>query len=199
MCATAIVLVVDLCNFMIIDQYPAVLFIGYGDMHQGNKGDIISFEENERKYGRIVAFEADLHPDAIYEWVLWMHSISYTQKTVDGYYKSAANVFKLLTGWLSIDEVVEDKRRKMEQQQKIEELELKVESLEDELSLQDVELDKYKALEMFDSLKNHGDPFPLMAASTAVHEESPASDDDNTIQYEKNIVSSSYDLCCRCM
>jgi hypothetical protein len=93
-----------------------------------------------------VRFSAALYPEAIYDWVQMLAAMSTWQRRWDD--------FKgLFTG----------KTRMLKQ---VEKLKDQVHKLEKKATLFGNELEKYKADELFDSLKDLGDPYPLLANIT---------------------------------
>lgn len=129
----------DICKKLGVDRYPSVYFIGYGNMNQAPKGNIFGRTTDER----VVKFNADLYPEAIYDWVTMLSKISTLQRM-----------------WVDFKGIFTGKSRAAMESQN---LRTKVEALEKKNRLFSGELERYKADELFDSLKDNGDPFPLLS------------------------------------
>ena len=127
------------CEKLNIEVYPSIAFIGYGNM---NQSPLKGFIFGKNKAPRIVRYTADLYPEAIYDWVNFLTFVSKVQR-------SWTNFMGVFTG-------------KSTSKQQIENYKKKLEEAEDKKDLYAKELVKYMAYEVFDSLENHGDPFPLM-------------------------------------
>jgi thiol-disulfide isomerase/thioredoxin len=127
----------DLCKTLGIDRYPSILFIGYGNFNQAAKSPFA-----KSKLPQTVRYNADLYPEALYDWVLMLAFFSKMHRRWD-------NFKSLLTGKRS-----EDSRMKILQKRLVE-AERKVEVF-------GKELEKIKANELFDSLEDKGDVFPIL-------------------------------------
>ena len=131
----------EFCLKVGVDRYPSVFFMGYGDLNQAPAGN--PFAPNP--HPRIARYNADLYPEAIYDWVRMLAQISTMQRNWDD--------FKSIFG-----------RGKSRSEKKVEKLKRKVESLESKVVLFSSALEVYKADEIFEQLTDNGDPFPLLAA-----------------------------------
>ena len=162
---------VDVCTSLKIEQYPTLMFIGYPDMNQGVNGNLYGLESNERN-GRIVLYEADLYPDVLYDWMVWMNNLSmmyYSVSRIVDYFSISAflpsfgsstnhnSVSVAETNALS-NSALEINKYKETISQNNDVIKL----LEDQIVEYEDELNQYKNLEMFSSLQNHGNPFELM-------------------------------------
>lgn len=131
----------EVCQSLLIDRYPSIAFLGYGKKNQAPKGGLF-FSPNP--HPRFVRFNADMYPEAIYDWVVMLSFTSSMQRKWDN--------FKGLFSGTSTTQV-----QLQSMQKRISELDRKV-------KLFGTELEKYKAIEIFDSLDNHGDPFPILSS-----------------------------------
>ena len=59
---------VQACSTLGVDRYPSVFFFGYGNFNQGPDGKIFGAS----KYKRIAKYPADLHVEAIYDWIRFL-------------------------------------------------------------------------------------------------------------------------------
>jgi len=130
---------VDICLKIGVDRYPSVFFLGYGDMHQANQGN--PFAKNDRP--RLAQYNADLYPEAIYDWINMLAKVSSMQRS-----------------WVDFKSVFGGKSRSVI---KVEKLQSKISVLENKIVDTSIQLDKFKADELFTQLEDNGDPFPLMA------------------------------------
>lgn len=129
----------EICTKLGVDRYPALFYIGYGNFNQApQKGSIFGKSKNSR----VVRYNADLYPEAIYDWIQMLVGISSWQRR-----------------WDDIKGIFTGKTRTAMQVQK---LQTTVQKLEKKVTLFSDELEKYKADELFDSLKFYGDPYPLL-------------------------------------
>ena len=131
----------QMCGELDVDRYPSVYFIGYGDYNQGNKGKIFA----RSSYKQIVKWTADLRPEAIYDWMRMLSFFSWTQRSWD-------NLKDLFSG-----------AGKSRADKKYKKLYSRMKAMEYNMTLYASELEKYKAIEIFDSLEDYGDPFPLLS------------------------------------
>jgi len=131
----------EVCQSLGVDRYPSVYFLGYGNFNQAPAGKN-PFASNPRP--RLVRFNADLYPEAIYDWVRML-------TTTSSWQRKWAEISSLFFGG------------KSPATSRIEALTTKVASLERKSSLFANELERYKADELFDSLEDNGDAFALMA------------------------------------
>lgn len=129
----------DICGKLKIDRYPSIAYLGYGNFNQGPMGRIIG----KNFMPSLVKFTADLYPEAIYDWLRMLHFMSSTHRYWDDFWG-------FFTG-------------KSRLSKKNELLKIKIGQLENKTALYGEELEKYKSIELFDKLKNHGDPYPLLA------------------------------------
>ena len=130
----------DICVELGVDRYPSLFYIGYGKLNQAPaKGWV--FGKNE--YPRIARFNADLYPEAIYDWLQMLSKISGMQRWFDD-----------LKGFFTGKSRIAMKYQKLQD---------KYHKQERTIELYSEALEKYKADELFDSLTDHGDPFKLLA------------------------------------
>lgn len=129
---------VEICKELGVDRYPSVYFIGYGNFHQAANGALFGSEPNPR----VVKYVADLYPEALYDWVNMLASLSSWHRRWDD--------FKgFFTG----------RTRSAVQ---LNSMKARVSEAERKALLFGKELEKYKANEIFGELEDHGDPFPLL-------------------------------------
>ena len=69
----------EMCSRLNVDRYPSVYFMGYGDLHQSSPGN--PFTKNPLP--RLARYNADLYPEAIYDWVRMLSQISSSQRFWD--------------------------------------------------------------------------------------------------------------------
>lgn len=130
---------VDICGELGVDRYPSIYYIGYGNFNQApNKGFIFS----ENPTPRIVRYNADLYPEALYDWIRMLSFISWIQRSWDDF----TNIF---TG-------------KSRSFNRIKKLQKEINILTNKVDVFSNELEKYKADELFDRLSDYGDPFPIL-------------------------------------
>lgn len=96
-------------------------------------------------YDSVVKYPSNyIIPDAVYRWILLLHKYSWIKRFWDdikdrfSFRRTNRNMSKLLA------------------------LQDRVQELDYKMQLFGRELEKYKSLELFESLKDHGDPFPLL-------------------------------------
>eukprot|EP01031_Cornospumella_fuschlensis_P029523 gene29523-35631_t len=129
----------ELCVSLQVDRYPSLYFIGYGNFHQNPAG---KRGLNQPKYPNLVKYVGDLYPEALYDWVVMLSLLSNVHRKWDDF----AGIF---TG----------RSRHMKKLENMQKLLVKAEK---KANLFGKELEKYKANEIFDSLVDHGDVFPLL-------------------------------------
>jgi thiol-disulfide isomerase/thioredoxin len=129
------------CQTIGVTHYPSVYFIGYGNFHQSPMGKLFG----KSKFERIVHYRADLHPEAIYDWINMLKMISFIQRKWDDF----LSIFN------------PSKSRTL---RKIKTLENSISVLTATSEKYKSELESYKADELFDSLEDKGDPFPLLSS-----------------------------------
>ena len=128
---------VDLCKKLVVDRYPTLLFLGYGNFNQGPNGALIGKSPNPR----LVRFVSDIYPEAVYDWITMLSFLSGAQRRWD-------DIVGFFTG-------------KSRTAERLKSLKAKKDAAERKAMLFGQELEKYKANELFDSLDDNGDPFPL--------------------------------------
>ena len=133
----------DICQEFGVDRYPSIFFIGYSKFYQAPTSNPLG----KSKYPRVVKYTADLYPEAIYDWLLFLHSVGSISRKWN-------NIWGRLFG-------------KSSDSKRIRELRSMNDALVKKVELFSAELQKYKAIELFDSLDDYGDPFPIL------HEETP--------------------------
>ena len=130
----------DICVQLGVDRYPSLFYIGYGNLNQAPaKGWVLGKNE----LPRVARFNADLYPEAIYDWVQMLSKISGMQRWFDD-----------LKGFFTGKSRVAIKYQKLQEKYRKQERAIEIYS---------EALEKYKADELFDSLTDHGDPFKLLA------------------------------------
>lgn len=129
---------IKLCKKLEINSYPTVAFLGYGNFHQAPRGKLLG----KPLYPQLVYYVADLYPEAIYDWILFLSSISSARRRWDDF-------VGIFTGQHRVN-------------RKLQSLQKRVSEAERKAALFGNELEKYKANELFDSLEDHGDVFPLL-------------------------------------
>lgn len=130
---------VDLCKSLNVDRYPTVMFFGYGNFNQGPKDNPVF---GKPQYPQMVRYNADLYPEAIYDWVQFLAGVSGMKRKVDdfvGFFTGKSLAAKKLASLAKRTQEAERKAYLFGQ-----------------------ELERYKAMELFDSLEDFGDPFPLL-------------------------------------
>lgn len=71
----------ELCLKLGVDRYPSIYFMGYGPLHQAPAGNPFAVNPHPR----IARYNADLYPEAIYDWVRMLAQISSTQRSWDDF------------------------------------------------------------------------------------------------------------------
>lgn len=128
------------CEDMRISRYPSVYFVGYGDLNHAR-----AFWGPRHRLGpRVATFSSALYAEAVYDWVRLLSFVSGLQRR----WAAVKNVF---TGGSS-------------QPRRIDALRSQVQAADKKVRLYEREIEKHRAGELFDSLPDRGDPFPLMAA-----------------------------------
>jgi hypothetical protein len=95
-------------------------------------------------FPRFAKYTADLYAEAIYDWTRMLYSMGVMQRRWDDF-------IGFFTG-------------KSRAQKKVGKLQEKLGKLQRKVELFSTELEKYKSIELFDKLEDHGDPFPLLAS-----------------------------------
>lgn len=130
----------ELCHKLGVDRYPSIYFVGYGNYHQPPKGKN-PFAKNP--HPNVVRYTADLYPEALLDWIQMLSFIS-----------------KVKRRWSDFVGVFTGSTR----------MQTRMRNLERRLLLSEKrsytfgkELEKYKALEIFNEMEDYGDPFPLLS------------------------------------
>ena len=129
-----------LCSELGIDRYPSIYYFGYASFNQAPRGN--PFGAPELK-GRVARFNADLYPEAIYEWIKMLSTASSWQRR----YSDFVGLFSGRSHMSSRLEVLARENA----------------GLQEKVDLYGVELEKLKADNLFDSLLDSGDPFPSLS------------------------------------
>lgn len=117
---------------MLVDRYPTILFIGSGNFHQSHPLG-----------SNIIRFEADIIPNALYDWIRFL---SFNSRLHRGW-----NHLKEFTSVLfSGDEKSMSPNKSFRKQ---------LMALETEVLSLRSQLERYEVLELFDQLPNLGDAF----------------------------------------
>jgi hypothetical protein len=128
-----------ICKQLGVDRYPSIFYIGYGSLNQAPAGNPFGTST----IPRLVHFTAALYPEAIYDWVRMLGGVSFWQRRWDDF-------LGVFTG-----------RSRAARQ--VEALETANVALDRKVRIFSAELEKYKAKELFDSVPDNGDPFPMLA------------------------------------
>jgi len=163
----------DMCTRLMIEQYPTVVFIGSNNMNQASQGAIFPTSVDDRRFAspRVVVYEAELYPHVLYEWIQWLSSISSLLRRLDYFWDGVLTVFSAV-GLVGLKGAPKQGRgyagsaKELRHSARIVELEEATGELESQVQQCDVEVGRFKTLEMFDSLKNHGDVFALLHEET---------------------------------
>lgn len=118
---------------MLIDRYPTIYFIGYGNFYQSH-----SLGSN------IIKYEADIIPNALYDWIRFL---SFTSMIHRGW--NHISEFFLLSN--SNSKLLLSKQRAKQ-----------IISLEKEIISLRNQLNRYEILELFDKLPYYGDAFTTL-------------------------------------
>ena len=137
----------ELCEQLSVDRYPSVYYLGYGSFYQSHPSKVFKSLSPATK-NRIVRYKADIYPEALYDWVSMLSWISYAQRR---WVEVKSTLLSLILG------------RPLESNGANEMLQNKVNNLEKTVDAYAEALEKYKADELFDSLEDNGDPYPLLA------------------------------------
>ena len=62
------------------NRYPSLYYLGFGNYHQSPAKGFI-FGANDEP--RLVRYNADIYPEAIYDWILMLSKISWIQRKYD--------------------------------------------------------------------------------------------------------------------
>jgi thiol-disulfide isomerase/thioredoxin len=128
----------SICQSFGVDRYPSIYFVGYGNFNQAPAGEPFG----KAKFPSVVRYTADLYPDAIYDWIRLLHTMSTVKRKWDG-------VWSFWNG-------------KAKEDKKLLHLKIENEALTKKVKLFGDELERYKAAEIFDDLEDNGDAFPLL-------------------------------------
>lgn len=119
-----------------IAHYPTILFVGFGDFHQVRHSPATIDSPS------IVRFNADLYVEAIYDWIQMLSTLS-----------------KWKRRWFDITSFF---RGQSIASRRLEDMSQRLQSAERKVELFSKELQRYKANELFDSIDDQGDIFPLL-------------------------------------
>jgi hypothetical protein len=117
---------------MLVDRYPAIFFIGYGNFHQSHPLG-----------SNIVRFEADIIPNALYDWIRFL---SFTSRLHRGF----NHLQEFTSVFFSLSEKSSSTNKDHTKQ---------IMTLEKEVLNLRSQLERYEVLELFDQLPHHGDAF----------------------------------------
>lgn len=131
----------DICTKFGVDRYPSIYFIGYGNYNQAPPNNPFG----KTKYPNLVRYNADLYPEAIYDWILMLNKMSWFKRR-----------------WSDFLSIFNGNKERQKQYKKFINYKKQLDNLEKKVRLFSNELEKYKALELFDSLEDYGDVFPLL-------------------------------------
>jgi hypothetical protein len=110
------------------------MFVGYGNFYQS------------KTYPSVVAYDADIIPDALFYWI---RAMAFTSK-LHRYWGSFRTLFSPLS------------RKQVPSQAMSRFVDLKVSNLEKRVNLLNEELERYQILEMFALLPSKGDAFSAL-------------------------------------
>lgn len=133
----------ELCSELGVDRYPSLYYIGYASFNQAPRKNPFGASEFG---GRIARFNADLYPDALYEWIKMLTGVSSLQR-------KWADLSGVLTGKSHLSGRLDALARENAE-------------LKKKVVLFGEELEKHKADKLFDSVIDSGDPFPQLNALT---------------------------------
>lgn len=131
---------VQICKELGITHYPSIQFVGYGDFNQAVGAKLFGKSD----YPRLVRYNADILPDAIFDWIKMLSTMSWFHRKWDDFW----GIF-----------FPEKYSRLLK---KVNNMKTEVKSLETQIAESKKKIGKYKADELFDSLTDKGDPFPLL-------------------------------------
>jgi len=129
----------EMCKALGVDRYPSVYYLGYGSFNQAPASN--PFGKNN--FPRMARFTADLYPEAIYDWVRMLAGISKGQRKWDNFTSFFLGRPSRLT-------------------KKVQRLQEENAKLSERAELFGNELEKYKAIEIFNEIPDNGDVFPLL-------------------------------------
>ena len=129
----------ELCATLGVDRYPSLYYFGYSSFNQAPRGNPFGASEFG---GRVARFNADLYPEAIFEWVKMLSSVSSWQR-------KWADVTGIFTG-------------RSHHTSRLEALARENAALQRKVSIFGTELEKHRADKLFDSVLDSGDPFPQL-------------------------------------
>ena len=129
----------SLCQELGVTHYPSIFFVGYGNFNQAPAKNALAASD----FPRLVQYRSQLLPDAIFDWVRMLHGISWAHRQWDDlwsiFFPSRSRTYK-----------------------RIKALSTEISTLQKKVDQYKTAVEKYKANELFDSLVNKGDPFPLL-------------------------------------
>lgn len=132
-----------LCAELGVYRYPSLYYFGYGDFRQSIPGMML----RRPNAVHVARFEGDFYLSAVYDWVWLMQKISFADRMWDK--------VRRLWGAPSLREG-DDERTGSKNDEK---LETYLSNLEERLEVAETELDRYRMLELFDSIPYEGDVF----------------------------------------
>jgi hypothetical protein len=157
-------------------------YLGYGNYNQAPpKGFIFSSNDEPR----LVRYNADIYPEAIYDWILMLSKMSWIQRKYDDVKtffsgkKSKTNKLKSISNNNNDYKKLEREKILLEEKVIIIFISFILISLFIiyyilyKVKLFSTQLEKYKADELFDSLTDNGDPFVLLAPLSPDEENLP--------------------------
>lgn len=131
----------SVCSTLRLAYYPSIYFIGYGNMNQGgSSGNLLGQPKFINQ--RVVRYTAAMLPEAIYDWIRMLSTISSWQRRWD-------NFKGIFTG----KSVVTNRIGKLQHQ--VAALQRRNAELEEKLIIAEAD-------EIFGDLTDHGDVYPLL-------------------------------------
>ena len=130
----------EVCQRLQVDRYPSIAYLGYGNL---NQAPLTGFIFGPSPMPRVARFNSDvIYPEALYDWISFLSFVSTLQRRWDTFFSFLQGKSQISKRLNNMQDQLDDIARKY--------------------SVVSKELEKYKALDLFDTLDNHGDPFPLL-------------------------------------
>jgi hypothetical protein len=129
-----------------VTRYPSLYYFGYGDFRQSVSGMLVRPPAS----AHIARFEGDLYLGALYDWVWLLQKMSLVDRMWDTMRK-----------WVGAAPIRESSRRNGLGGGGDSSMQRYLGEVERKLQVAETELDRYRMLELFDSIPFHGDIFEL--------------------------------------
>ncbi len=137
------------CADLLVDRYPSVYFIGYGNFNQAPEGN--PFAAPAKPSNRVARFSSDLYPEAIYDWVRLLAGLSTGQRRWDG----IRSIFSIGSRGRVAGSNRDTRRAAL--------LQMENDELRASIATFEMEAERRQAKEVFDSIPDSGDPWPLLS------------------------------------